>query len=209
MTHICVRKLNIIGSDNGLSPGRRRAIIGTNAWLLIIWPLGTNFSEIYISKFIYFHWFHWRKCILKSRLRNVGHLASVPMCQCGTEGSSKEKKIILFLFIPHPHVFSERWSQVINDAVPYDTAQFFKFLTIDSQFTGCVLWAQSMIYTLPLSLQCWIIYRVELHRVTTASGSRLNIKTVFPWYGDSHVKDHDTVLSSTRGFLYWYTPVKK
>ena len=26
-THICVSKLTIIGSDNGLSPGRRQAII--------------------------------------------------------------------------------------------------------------------------------------------------------------------------------------
>ena len=29
--HICVDKLTIIGSDNGLSPGRRQAIIWTNA----------------------------------------------------------------------------------------------------------------------------------------------------------------------------------
>ena len=27
VTHICVSKLTIIGSDNGLSPGRRQAII--------------------------------------------------------------------------------------------------------------------------------------------------------------------------------------
>ena len=46
MTHICVSKLNIIGSDNGLSPGRRQAIIWTNAGILLIGPLGTNFSEI-------------------------------------------------------------------------------------------------------------------------------------------------------------------
>ena len=46
MTHICVGKLTIIGSDNGLSPGRRRAIIWTNAGILLIWPLGTNFNGI-------------------------------------------------------------------------------------------------------------------------------------------------------------------
>ena len=46
MTHICVSKLTIIGSDNGLSPGQRRAIIWTNAEILLIGPLGTNFSEI-------------------------------------------------------------------------------------------------------------------------------------------------------------------
>ena len=31
MTHICVDKLTTIGSDNGLSPGQRQAIILTNA----------------------------------------------------------------------------------------------------------------------------------------------------------------------------------
>ena len=45
MTHICVSKLTNIGSDNGLSPGRRQAIIWTNAGILLIGPLGTNFSE--------------------------------------------------------------------------------------------------------------------------------------------------------------------
>ena len=45
VTHICVVKLIRIGSDNGLSPRRRQAIIWTNAGILLIWPLGTNFSE--------------------------------------------------------------------------------------------------------------------------------------------------------------------
>ena len=49
VTHICVGKLTIIGSDNGLSPGRRQAIIWTNAGILLIGPLGTNFSEILIE----------------------------------------------------------------------------------------------------------------------------------------------------------------
>ena len=48
VTHICISKLNIIGSDNGLSPGRRQAIIWTNAGILLIRPLVTNFSEIWI-----------------------------------------------------------------------------------------------------------------------------------------------------------------
>ena len=46
VTHICVGKLTIIGSDNGLSPGRRQAIIWTNDGILLIGPLETNFSEI-------------------------------------------------------------------------------------------------------------------------------------------------------------------
>ena len=48
-TYICVVKLTIIGSDNGLSPGRRQAIIWTNAGILLIGPLGTNFIEILIG----------------------------------------------------------------------------------------------------------------------------------------------------------------
>ena len=49
MTHICVSKLTIIASDNGLSPGRRQAIIWTSAGILLIGPLGTNLSEILIE----------------------------------------------------------------------------------------------------------------------------------------------------------------
>ena len=49
VTHICVDNLTIIGSDNGLSPGQRQAIIWTNAVILLIGPLGTNFSEILIK----------------------------------------------------------------------------------------------------------------------------------------------------------------
>ena len=49
VTHTCVGKLTIIGSDNGLSPGRRQAIIWTNAGILLIGPLGTYFSEFLIA----------------------------------------------------------------------------------------------------------------------------------------------------------------
>ena len=49
VTHICVSDLTSIGSDNGLSPGRRQAIIRTNAGILLIRPLGTNFSEFSVE----------------------------------------------------------------------------------------------------------------------------------------------------------------
>ena len=49
VTHICVGSLTIIGPENGLSPGRRQAIIWTNAGILLIGPWGTNFSEILID----------------------------------------------------------------------------------------------------------------------------------------------------------------
>ena len=49
VTHIYVGKLNIIGSDNGLSPGQRQAIIWTNDRILSIRPLATNFNETLIG----------------------------------------------------------------------------------------------------------------------------------------------------------------
>ena len=49
VAHICVNKLTTIDSDNGLSPGRRQAIIWTNDGILLIGPFGTNFSEILIE----------------------------------------------------------------------------------------------------------------------------------------------------------------
>ena len=53
VTHICVSTLTIIGSDNGLAPGRCQTIIRTNAGILLIRPLGTNFSEILIEILIF------------------------------------------------------------------------------------------------------------------------------------------------------------
>ena len=51
MTPIRISKLATIGSDNGLSPGRCEAIIWTNAGILWIRTLGTNFSKIHPSSF--------------------------------------------------------------------------------------------------------------------------------------------------------------
>ena len=61
VTHICVSKLTIIGSDNGLSPGRRQAITWTNIGILLIGTLGTNFSEMLIE----IHTFSFKKIHLK------------------------------------------------------------------------------------------------------------------------------------------------
>ena len=54
-------KLTIIASDNGLSPGRRQAIIRTNVGILLIEPLRTNFSEISIE----IHTFSFKEMHLK------------------------------------------------------------------------------------------------------------------------------------------------
>ena len=61
VTHICVVTLTIIGSDNGLSPGRRQAIIWTRNRILLIGLLWTNFIEILIG----IHTFSFNKRHLK------------------------------------------------------------------------------------------------------------------------------------------------
>ena len=61
VAHICVAYLTIIASDNGLSPSRRQAIISTNAGILLIGSLGTNFNEILIE----IHTFSLKKIYLK------------------------------------------------------------------------------------------------------------------------------------------------
>ena len=47
VTHVCVSKLTIIGSDDRLLPGRRQAIIWTSAGMLSIGPLGTKKNDVF------------------------------------------------------------------------------------------------------------------------------------------------------------------
>ena len=71
MTHIFVSDLTSIGSDNGLSPGRRQAIIRTNAVILLIRPLGTNFSESLVEILIF---------LLKKMCLKVSSAKRRPFC---------------------------------------------------------------------------------------------------------------------------------
>ena len=61
VAHLCVGNSTIIGSDNGLSSGRRQAIILINAGILSTGPLGTNLSEILIE----IHAFSFKKMRFK------------------------------------------------------------------------------------------------------------------------------------------------
>ena len=73
VTHICVSKLTIIGSDNGLSTGRRQAIFWTNAGILLIRTLGTNLSEILSEiRTLSFKKMHFKMSFAKWR----------PLCLC-------------------------------------------------------------------------------------------------------------------------------
>ena len=76
MTHICIGNLTIIGPDNGLSPGRRQAIIWTNAGILLIGPWGTNFSEISIG----IQAFSLKKMHLRMSSEKMASILSWPQC---------------------------------------------------------------------------------------------------------------------------------
>ena len=73
MTYIRVDKLIIIGLDNGLSPGRHQAIILTSTGMVLIDPLGTNFSGILLG----IQTFYFRKMHLK-----MSYAKKCPLCLC-------------------------------------------------------------------------------------------------------------------------------
>ena len=85
--HICVSNLIIIGSDNGLLPGRRQAIIWTTVGILLIGPLGTNFSEIPIEISIHENAYKSVNC-------ETAAILSRPQCvkKCITKTKTKHKK---------------------------------------------------------------------------------------------------------------------
>ena len=66
-------KQTIIGLDNGLFPGRHQAIIWTNAGMMLIGPIGTNFSGILTGIQTFFI---KEKC----RLWNGVHFVLATMC---------------------------------------------------------------------------------------------------------------------------------
>ena len=78
VTHLCISKLTIIDSDNGLLSGRHQTIIWTNAGILLIRTLGTNFRGILGE----IHTFSFKKMHLKmsSTLWSGCNFASASMC---------------------------------------------------------------------------------------------------------------------------------
>ena len=77
VTHIYIGNLIIIDSDNGLLPGRCQAIIWTNAGILLIGPLGTNCSEIWIEILT----FSFKKInVFESVVCEIAAILSQPQC---------------------------------------------------------------------------------------------------------------------------------
>ena len=71
--HICISNLTIMSSNDGLLSGRRQVIIQTNAGILLIGLLGTNFSENLIEIIT----FSVKKMCLK-----VSSAKRLPFCLC-------------------------------------------------------------------------------------------------------------------------------
>ena len=94
VTHICVGNLTIIGPDNGLSPGRRQAIIWTNAGILLIGPWGTNFSEILNG----IQTFSFKKMHFENVVCEMTSILSRPQCvqRCWSDFTSVFFKLILW-----------------------------------------------------------------------------------------------------------------
>ena len=96
VTHICVGGLAIIGSDNGLSPGRRQAFIWTNAGILLIGPLRTNFNEMI---------FQIRKFWLKKMHMKMSSAKWQPFC-LGI--------IVLKEHMSEAHQTMKHWNMTVN-----------------------------------------------------------------------------------------------
>ena len=77
-THICASTLPLIDSSNGLTPGRRRVIIWTQAELLLIEPLGTNVSDILVDIYT----FSSKKMLLKMSSWKLGPFCLGLQCIC-------------------------------------------------------------------------------------------------------------------------------
>ena len=107
VTQICVSSLAIIGSDNGLLPGRRQAIIWTNAGILLIWPLGTNLSEIFIE----IHTFSTKKMSLKMSSAPVPPLPWT--CFFKRKDLQTHQQIDLGpLLLTSNHMLSKLWDEI-------------------------------------------------------------------------------------------------
>ena len=109
VTHICITKLTIISSDDGLSPGRHQAIWSI-AEILLIWTLGTNFSEM-ISEI---HTFSFKKMHFR--------MSSVKWQQIGF-GLNELNSVWPLKFIVHADqwlftAFLKCWIQVLD--IPWE-----------------------------------------------------------------------------------------
>ena len=146
VTHIYVGKVTIIGSDNGLSPGRRQAIIWTNAGILLIEPFGTNFSEILIET----HTFSFKKIRLK-----MSSGKRRPFC-LGLNVLNGMVLMCMGWYGPYAFFVVHRagllWSQ--QDLSGYDLSHYQVPHCIKSFLLFCLIY----VYSSQFSILFWIMY---------------------------------------------------
>ena len=118
VTNICVGKLSIIGSDNGLSPGRRQAIILTNAGILLIGPPGTYFRVISIGintisikeMQLKMSCAKWRSfCLGLNELKHVKNMTIHERPTFSQTSTAKHKTIYIYIYIIKFAMFVWPW----------------------------------------------------------------------------------------------------
>ena len=107
VTHVCVGKLAIIDSGNGLSPGRRQTLSESMQQILLIGPLGTNFGEILIQILI----FLFKKMGSSQKWRSSWLGLNVLICMCDT----LSEPMILYL-LTHICVTRPQWAKLNTTA---------------------------------------------------------------------------------------------
>ena len=177
MTHICVGKLTIIGSDNGLSPGRRQAIIWINAAILLIGPLGTNFNEILIE----IQTFWLKKIRLKmSSAKCFSFRLGLNVLKHTQRYATLSKNNLLLLpwFVIPSHVGRKTYHG-------WNTTHIYAYIKPGQRVYNHMLKGRSLYLSLTtLSIQCW--FRPEWHRGQQILPSFLRQSTVlYSWINSS------------------------
>ena len=163
VTHICINKLTIIGSDNGLWLGRSQAIIWTDAGVSLIGSLWTNFNEILIEihpftlKKVYFENVVWKMASILSRLQCI-KVNIWPKAQCPSRHWKN-----LFYHPPSHHCAIHHnawhgagfWYQ--NSDLTNDTEQFSLRVYSRKPLIRCMT-----IQSLPVSLALWFASRIRM-----------------------------------------------
>ena len=136
--------------------------------------------------------FNWR-CISKCHVQNDGHLVSASMCQ-GNDFLSSETRILCGLSKKtHSKYIWYEGSCLANLSPSWGRIQ---------RLTPCPVAGNESPWLKPAG----ILLHWTTKGGTQRTGPCLNIKTILPRYGDSHVKDKtvgETVLSLTWESLYW------
>ena len=148
MTHICVSKLTIIGSDNGLSPGRRQAIIWTSAGILLIRPLRTNFNEMLIE-ILTFSSMKMRLKVSSAKWRPfyLGLKVLTPVLDCKTRWDT-------FNFCDLVHLILEVWQHFPYPGGRWAKGSFDGFLGASSSMSASAACKRA---STPWKMWTWVL----------------------------------------------------